>query len=125
MSDVAIVALLINTLPLLFAFTLYIFSRLNVNIYAPVTNIHTFAINVALLMLLIVLFKFRFKKNVDVLGIETNNVRPQLSEKNSFNEIFPDGWAVLGSFMPHFKIPLNPPFPKGDDSGFSPLAKGS
>lgn len=75
MSDVAIVALLINTLPLLFAFTLYIFSRLNVNIYAPVTNIHTFAINVALLMLLIVLFKFRFKKNVEVLGIETNNVR--------------------------------------------------
>jgi hypothetical protein len=50
---------------------------------------------------------------------------PQLSEKNSFNGIFPDGWAILGSFMPHFKIPLNPPFPKGDDNGFSPLAKGS
>jgi hypothetical protein len=54
-----------------------------------------------------------------------NNLVPQLSEKNSFNEIFPDGWAILGSFMPHFKIPLNPPFPKGDDNGFSPLAKGS
>jgi hypothetical protein len=52
-------------------------------------------------------------------------VIPQLSEKNSFNEIFLDGWAILGSFMPHFKIPLNPPFPKGDDNGFSPLAKGS
>jgi hypothetical protein len=53
------------------------------------------------------------------------SIIPQLSEKNSFNEIFPDGWAILGSFMPHFKIPLNPPFPKGDDNGFSPLAKGS
>jgi hypothetical protein len=28
-------------------------------------------------------------------------------------------------FEPHFRIPLNPPFSKGDDDGFSPLAKGS
>jgi hypothetical protein len=38
---------------------------------------------------------------------------------------FHDGWAISEFFEPHFKIPLNPPFPKGDDDGFSPLAKGS
>ena len=38
---------------------------------------------------------------------------------------FPDGYGILGSFTAHFKIPLNPPFSKGDDNGFSPLAKGS
>jgi hypothetical protein len=37
----------------------------------------------------------------------------------------PDGWAIREFFEPHFKIPLNPPFSKGDDDGFSPLAKGS
>jgi len=75
MSDVVIVVLLVNALPLLFALTLYILSRFNVNIYMPVTNIHTLAIYIALLVLLIVLFKFRFKKNVEALGIETNNIR--------------------------------------------------
>ncbi len=73
MSDVVIVVLLVNTLPLLFAFTLYIFSRLNVNIHIPVTNTHTFAIYIALLVLLIGLFKFRLKKNIEVLGIDTRN----------------------------------------------------
>jgi hypothetical protein len=38
---------------------------------------------------------------------------------------FPDGCVILGSFTAHFKIPLNPPFPKGDNNGFSSLAKGS
>ncbi|HUL37004.1 MAG TPA: type II CAAX endopeptidase family protein [Thermodesulfobacteriota bacterium] len=73
--DVAIFVLLVNTLPFLLALTLYILSRLNINIHMPVTNIHTFAIYMALLVLLIVLFKFRFKKSVEALGIETNNVR--------------------------------------------------
>jgi hypothetical protein len=36
---------------------------------------------------------------------------------------FHDGWDISDFFEPHFKIPLNPPFPKGDDDGFSPLAK--
>ena len=40
-------------------------------------------------------------------------------------EYFPDGLAILESFKPHFKIPLVPPFPKGDDNRFSPLEKGS
>jgi hypothetical protein len=44
---------------------------------------------------------------------------------NSSMEYFSDGWAILESFRPHFKIPLNPPFTKGDDNRFSPLAKGS
>jgi hypothetical protein len=47
---------------------------------------------------------------------------------------FLDGLAIRELFEPHFKIPLNPPFApfptgkkitKGDDDGFSPLAKGS
>ena len=38
---------------------------------------------------------------------------------------FSDGWAIRKFFEPHFKIPLNPPFSKGDDDGHSPLAKGS
>jgi membrane protease YdiL (CAAX protease family) len=75
MSDVVIVVVVINILPLLFALTLYILSRLNVNIHMPVTNVHTFAIYIALLVLLIGLFKFRLKKSVGALGIETNNVR--------------------------------------------------
>lgn len=45
----------------------------------PLTNIHTLAIYVALLGLLIVLFKFRFKKNTKVLGIETNNLKRTIS----------------------------------------------
>jgi len=45
---------------------------------------------------------------------------------------FLDGLAIREFFEPHFKIPLNPPFApfptgkkitKGDDDGFSPLAK--
>jgi hypothetical protein len=48
-------------------------------------------------------------------------------------EYFSDGWVILESFRPHFKIPLNPPLPafgrkeipKGDDNRLSPLAKGS
>jgi hypothetical protein len=40
-------------------------------------------------------------------------------------EYFSDGWVILESFRLHFKIPLNPPFPKGDDNRSSPLAKGS
>ena len=38
---------------------------------------------------------------------------------------FPDGEAIRKFFEPYFKIPLNPPFSKRDDDGFSPLAKGS
>jgi hypothetical protein len=38
---------------------------------------------------------------------------------------FPDGWAIREFIEPQFEILLNPPFPKGDDDGFSPLAKGS
>ncbi len=73
--DVVIVVLMMNILPLVFGLMLYILSKLNVNIHMPVTNIHSFAIYVALLVFLIALFKFRFKKSVGVLGIETNNVK--------------------------------------------------
>jgi hypothetical protein len=38
---------------------------------------------------------------------------------------FPDGESMRELYELHFKIPLNPPISKGDEDGFSPLAKGS
>jgi CAAX protease family protein len=74
-SDVAIVVLSTNILPLFFVLTVYILSRLDVNIHVPVTNIHTFAVYVTLLVLVVVLFKFRFKTNAVAVGLKTNNKR--------------------------------------------------
>jgi membrane protease YdiL (CAAX protease family) len=74
-SDVAIAVLLINTLPFFFVLTVYALSKLNINIHGPVTNIHSFAIYISLLVILIVLFKFRFKKNTEVLGIRKNGIK--------------------------------------------------
>jgi hypothetical protein len=54
-------------------------------------------------------------------------------EKNPSMKYFPDGWAILESLIIILKSPSIPlclsltgkRLPKGDDNGFSPLAKGS
>lgn len=75
MSDVAVVVLPISVSPFLLVLMGYILSKLNVNSHGTTTSVHSFAIYIGLLVLLIVLFKFRFKKNTEVLGVRKNDIK--------------------------------------------------